>query len=497
MCIRDRALGWGAVGLVRSAPPTSAPPPLAAGTRRPHVVLIVLDTLRADHVGVYGHPGGLTPELDAVARDGAVFEEAFAPAPWTVPSHASLFTGLFPRSHGASTVHHRWLDGEFETLAEAFAEAGYRTAGFSANPYLEESNLHQGFATWTSLGRSARGLRIRPLLELVGWPAALADHGAAEAVDAVERFLADRSEPGAPRLLFVNLLEPHWRYLPPLPERGAFLPEGTGLVAASLLASRVYGPLLMAGEPVKGPVEAVVRAHYAAAVRYQDRQLGRVFASLERHLDARHTLLVVTSDHGENLGEAGRWDHVFALNDHLLRVPLVVRFPPVFGAGERVEGLCQLVDVPVTVAELVEGVELPGAVAGRSLAPGRFEPREWIFAEGDPYYGHLERMAAWTGLQRDVGELARPLQAVRSRDHKLVLRSGREPRLFAPADDPDEERDLSGEGAEVAAELLRAHAAWLDEQPAYRPPDRAVGEPLDPAALGGLEDLGYASSGDR
>ncbi len=476
--------GYGAAGPARAR--------AGEGGERPNVVLIVLDTLRADHLGAYGDPRGLSPGFDALAARSTLYEEAFATAPWTVPSHASLFTGLHPRTHGATCEHHRWLDDRFTTLAEALGERGYETAAFSANHYLLEANLAQGFGLYRPIGERFETLWIRPFLEVLGIPAKWADHGAAEGVEAVERYLGERGATAAPLFLFVNLIEPHWRYLPPLADRRAFLPEDLGVARATLISLDVYGPLLMAGKQVGGPVEAAVRALYAAAVRYQDRELVRLVEAIDAHLDPARTLLVVTSDHGENLGECGRWDHVFAVNDHLIRVPLIVRYPPVFPAGKRIAGLCQLVDVPATIAELVPGTRLGEKIAGRSLQPDRFEPRSFIVAAGDPYYGHLERMANVAGFQRDVGELARPLLAIRSREKKLVLNGRGEPRLVAIARDRDEALDVLGQEPEAAGELARDLEKWLSEVPAYVRENASGATSLTREALERLQRMGYA-----
>ncbi|MFN0008415.1 MAG: sulfatase [Planctomycetota bacterium] len=480
------------IGVVLLRPDYPEASGLGRGTG-PNVVLIVLDTLRADHLGAYGDTRGLSPAFDALARQGTIFEDAYANAPWTVPSHASLFTGLSARAHGATSLHHRWLDGRFTTIAESLKERGYATAMLSANRYLREANLAQGCDSYRPLGERFEGLWIRRALETLGWPAKWADHGAADGVEAVEDWL---EKTGGSRFLFVNLIEPHWRYLPPFPERGAHLPEGMGVVEATRTSRETYGPLLMAAGRSGEPTDSVLRAMYAAAVRYQDRQLGRLVALLDAEL-GEDTILVITSDHGENLGEAGRYDHVFAVNDHLAHVPLLVRYPPAFPAGKRVAGLCELADVPVTIAELVPGAKLGEGVTGATLVPGRFQPRPFVVVEGDPYYGHLERMGSAAGFQRDVGAFAQPLVALRTPERKLVLQGHAAPRLHDPRADRDEARDLLGAEPAVAEELLRLLEAWRKSiEPYRRDESAAAGAPLSEEARERLRRLGYAGHDD-
>lgn len=464
----------------------------------PHVVVIVLDTLRADHLGAYGDARSLSPGFDALARQGTLFENAFSNAPWTVPSHASLFTGLPARAHGATTLHHRWLDDRFSTLAESLRDRGYSTAMFSANRNLREANLAQGFDLHRPLGERFEGLWIRPVLEVLGLPAKWADHGAKDAVEAVEEYLDGSPDgPGAPRFLFVNLLEPHWRYLPPISDRGDLLPDEIGLVEATRVSLKIYGPLLMAGRQVGGPVDAVLRAMYAAAIRYQDRELSRLVDVIDARLGTENTILVITSDHGENLGEAGRYDHVFAVNDHLIHVPLLVRYPPAFPAGKRVSGLCELVDVPATIAGLVPGASLGEGSTGRSLVPGRFEPRPFVVSEGDPFFGHLERMAGAAGFQRDIGAFTQPLITLRTLERKLVLQDRAAPRLYDVRSDRDEIHDLFGADPAGAEALLRELDAWRRAIPAYRDleGDRAAA-PLSPEAIERLRRMGYTGQDD-
>jgi arylsulfatase A-like enzyme len=468
----------------------------------PDLVLIVLDTQRADHLGAYGDPRGLSPAFDAFAREGALFNSCFSPAPWTVPSHASMFTGHFPPSHGCSFEHHRWLDHDFTTLAEALQARGYQTAAFVANEYLFESNLLQGFEVAEPAGASCARLAIRPLLELIGWPARYADHGATDALERVDAFLARERDPERPLLLFVNLLETHWRYLPPLADRLDRTRPQPGVAAATGVSRRFYGPLVMAGKRIDGPVEASIRALYAAAVRYQDRRLGELLEVLRRRLDWDRAAVAVTSDHGENLGEGGRYDHVFAVNDALVHVPLAVRYPPAFPAGSRVEGLCQLVDLPVTLFALSSrdgAATLGEGLAGRSLLPGKFEPRDVVLLFGDPYLGHLGAMELFAGFNRDVLGFAAVLRGVSDGWHKLVRSSAKGEELFDLAADRDETRDLSASDS-ARRDALRAR---LDEElkklPAYVGPPQQP--PRDPE-VGPLDDerlraMGYVHGGRR
>lgn len=480
------ALAWivlsaaSAAGVAALRAPAPAPAATPDGVTReetsartsPDVVLIVLDTQRADHLGPWAKGprarGDLTPAFDAFAREGTIYERAFATASWTVPSHASLFTGLWPISHGASWLQHRWLVDETPTLAEALRARGYRTVALVANHWLGLANLLQGFDEVEALGARFRGLRLRRVLELIGAPARWMDHGAEDAVDAVGRVLGGRTHDRRPLFLFVNLLEPHWRHLPPLADRLAALPPGLGALTATRIGMQFYGPLVMAGRHIDGPLDRALPALYAGAVRHQDRAFGRIVSTLRSGLDLDRALVVVTADHGENLGDGGRFDHVFALNDALVHVPLVIRHPARFAAGVRVPGLASLADVPPTIADVLGGLELAADPDARTLAPDRFVPRPFVVSECDPYFGHLDAMSAYSDLRHDVGRWARPLVAIRDETRKLVAREGASSELFAPDDDPEETTDRSATEPERAATLEATLAAWRAARTVFR-----------------------------
>lgn len=492
------AVGFSAA---RVAPADSAeslrarPDPAAApveGVSLPSMVVILLDTQRADYLGPYRPDRKGTPVLAALAAESVVYERAFSQAPWTVPSHATLFTGLYPVTHGCSGDVHRWLDDEFQTLAEELRSAGYRTAGFSANPWIKKANLHQGFDVFVPVGARFRTLFLRELLQLAGMPALWADQGAADAAVQLEQFFAANQGETAPLLLFINLAEPHWKHLPVLSDRLDALPADLSVVEATRLSADYSGPLAMAGQRVSPRLPEALRALYAGAVAYQDRVLGRMLETLRENLDLDQTLLVVTADHGENLGEAGRYEHCFAVNDYLLHVPLIVRYPPLFPPGLREPGLCELLDLHVTLREL-SGRGVPAELPGRSLVPGRFQPREHIRAQGDPFVNHLASMSMVTGMRRDVAEFAASQRVVRGERFKLVDREGFPPRLYDLDRDPDEADNVLLQHPDEAHALQAVLERWWTDVPAYVPRDREglEGEELSAEDEATLRALGY------
>lgn len=470
-----------------------AAPDARPGADRPNVVLIVLDTTRADALGCYGNTEGLSPRLDALAAEATLYEQAISSAPWTVPSHASLFTGYYTVTHGCDSEPHRWLDDGFVTLSEHLAALGYQTVALSANEYLSASNLLQGFEAQLKLDLESghRRARMHSWMMKAGGPEHYSDMGAAESVVALDQWFDATRDTARPFFLFVNLMEAHWPLYPPYAERERCLPPGVGYREATKISSRYYGIRWMAGARHTPRDVSVIRRLYAAEVAYQDRQLGSLLDVLRRRADFDDTIVIITADHGENLGDGGRWDHVFALNDALIRVPLIIRYPPRFPAGRRVEGQCQLIDVVPTVLDVLRQSVPAADLPGRPLAPDVFVPREFTFAESFPYYGHLERMEAVTGFDRDTVEFLDVLRAIRTGQHKYVWSSRGRHRLHDLHDDPDEEIDLREQLPDLTEKLEIALKEWYKGQPPYVPRPGASSTPVNADSIRSLRSLGY------
>ncbi len=364
---------------------------LACGRPVERVVLVSIDTLRADHLGCYGAAFAHTPRLDALASGGVRFATAISPVPLTLPSHTTLLTGLDPPEHGVRHNGVFRLEEDVPTLAERMREAGFATAGFVAAYVLDRQfGLARGFDRYddrTSRSKFGRGI--------LGFP----ERPANQVVDAALGWLGSAPERF---FLWVHFYDPHSEHRPPPGFASAF-----------------------PGRPYDGEIAFV------------DAQLGRLLTALgERFPDGR-TLVVVTADHGEGLGEHGEATHSHLVYDATQHVPLVMNGPGL-RAGRVVEGVVALRDVAPTLLDLAGAPPLPGAT-GRSLAAaarGRaLEPRP----------AHVETLAT----QLDWGWS--PLLGVRSDGFKYI----RAPRseLYDLAADPGETRNLVAAEAERAAAL--------------------------------------------
>ena len=317
---------------------------------RPNVIVVCIDSLRADRLAPYGGADTNTRTFDAIAAEGVVFENAFSVASWTKPSVASLLTGLYPSQHGLIAGHGTRADllpDATTTLAETLHEAGYRTAAFVDNIHLQraQSALDQGFEVYAEELGSAR-----------------------EIINGFAAWVA-REEP-RPFFAYLHVLDPHWPYTPLPPPAGRALAAGVALRRSQWDLTGSRWPLLRNAVNEHGL--RLTREEIAAVTALYDGEIYDVdaaLASLLELLRARgllaRTLLVVTADHGEGLLDHGRLDHGYGPYDELLRIPLLLRFPDGAEAGRRVSQPVQIVDVAPTIVEYA-GIRMP-ALGGRSL----------------------------------------------------------------------------------------------------------------------------------
>jgi arylsulfatase A-like enzyme len=478
----------------------------------PHVVLVVLDTVREDGAGLGASGRSAMPALQAFAGDAAVYTDAYSTSPWTLPSHASLFTGAWVWRHGCDE-HHRRLGGELPTLAQRLADAGYATGAVSANAWVgPDFGLDRGFQqfvrAWQLVdrggdlagvrrsGRAAGNLDLAEALRR-----SRAGGLGATAVNTLHHLLwrrrgrlggervARRSVAlaralrggGRPVFLFVNFLDAHLPYWPPRRYRRAEL--GPRVRGARRLNQDPWA--FIAGRAPMGAEELrLLRGLYAAELAHLDDVVRRLLEGVDATLGLEDTVVVVTSDHGEHLGELGLMDHQYSLGERLLRVPLAFRWPGSAHAGVH-PGLRQLVDIAPTILAAA-GRAMPAEPGlGHTLADG---PRPWALAE---YLAPQPTMQAHArrGDAAPFRRFDRALRALRLADgRKLVAGSDGTVALHDLARDPEELHDLAAERpteAAALAERLRGTGPGdaADPSPPQGVPDGDVRR--------ALESLGY------
>jgi len=415
------------------AEPAAAAP---AAPRRHNLLLITIDTLRADALGVYGQTRPTSPNLDALARKGTLFEHCLASVPSTLPSHASILTGRQPYSHGVRANAGYALPPESVTLAEVLRDYGYRTAAEIAAPVIgRRTFLNQGFEHYRDL-ESADVERLSVLIR--GEVGELVERSALDVTKHATRFLLSVGD--RPFFLWLHYFDPHAFYTPPEPFRGMF-----------------------PGDP------------YHGEVRFVDEQFGQVMRALHRaDLDER-TLVVVTSDHGEGLGDHGEETHAFFVYDSTLRVPLIFWAPGLVPAGQRIGALVRSVDIAPTLLDLL-GLFPLGQAEGVSLRPLIDGARQDLALAG---YGESLEPVQLFG--------ASMLRTLRSGEWKYIHKVS--PELYSIRSDPGETRNLASERPEIVEDLRGRLRRLLEAAP--EPRTNALAE-VDPVTRAHLVALGYA-----
>jgi arylsulfatase A-like enzyme len=457
-----------------------------------------MDAARADGLSLYGHPGGTSPHLESLAAEGVVFDRAFATAPWTPPSHASMFTGLYPSRHGVDVGENLALPAGVGVLPEILEAHGYRTFGFLPDVHLSSRRgFHRGFQEYLELWRLPYWHPEADWLRCLGWNALFGRDRRARYTSAVlRRWIRAAAGDDRPFFIFANFKTPHAPYHRlPRAARRRFEDAWPGVDRRRAEAySRNGGYSYMAGRLDVGPAEmALVRSWYAAALAYTDAQIGALVATLREAGVQEDTLLVVTADHGENFGEHGLAYHLFCLYDTLLRVPLVMSCPGRLPAGRRLGRLTSLADLLPTIADVLDLPHGLQALDGRSAAPFTDEdgPDE-VFAEfGRPRY-MLERLTRqFPG--HDFSRFDRGLQCVRTARHKFVQATDGGEELYDLEVDPDERQNLVTAQPALAADLRTRLDRWRAGPAAGRSrrEPAAVTAEDDATVVKALADLGY------
>jgi arylsulfatase A-like enzyme/predicted Zn-dependent protease len=399
-----------------------------------NVLLITLDTTRADHLGSYGYAAAETPRLDELAADGVLFENAMTPTAFTLPSHSSIMTGLYPPFHGVRLNGGAALADVQTTLAERLGEAGYRTGAVVGAFVLDQRwGLAQGFEVFDDqfdIGSDQK-------LDLAGVQR--------PGNRVVDKGLAWLEQPDhRPFFAWLHFYDPHNPYDPPEPFRSRF--EGVG-----------------------------THGLYDGEIAFTDTQVGRLLDWLDHRGLIDETVVVVVGDHGESLGDHGEKEHGFYIYDATIRVPLIIRVPGAVAGGARVAAPVRTIDILPTVLDLV-GIEPPTPLHGESLVPLMVDPR----LEG-PSSAYSESMA----VNLQFGWSA--LYSLRTADHRFVDAPRSE--LYDHGTDPEETENLVTRHPGVAAEL-QAELNRIRNEIEIGAPEAQEAN-LDQETLGMLAALGY------
>jgi arylsulfatase A-like enzyme len=505
-------------------------------SKRPDIVFLVLDTQRADHLSCYGyHQPDISPALDNLASEAALFTQAVAPAQWTMPAHASMFTGLYPAQHQVAQMNSA-LDSRLLTLAERLQQKGYYTAGFSHNPLIGvvKNGLQRGFhqfANYNYLGAGLLTARLNEangravgawlrqkgrffLAELLGysrltsahrlsplflplWQTALSWRGKSKVAHAwrsleeAAQLLIGRGagRPEQPLFTFINLMGTHVPYAPSAWAVARYLPRVLGRGSASSWLQwsnsvQVDVDNWLEMSPSVEEKKAILAAFYDAEVATQDALVGRFIGLLRDAGALDNAWLVVVADHGDHLGEKARVNHVFGLYQPLVHVPLLLRFP-----GDS-EGRGRQVTAPTSTRRLFHTLLTAADAAAADEQPLSLvnDVTEDVFAEGYPLEwatGRINQRRPNLVASHGYDQPTRALYA----DGRKLIQTANNSELYDLQADYREERNLA-EQETTATETLTLRLRQFVET-AQPVTDSTAYVEEDAAVIDHLRSLGY------
>jgi arylsulfatase A-like enzyme len=457
-------------------------------SERPNVVLIVMDTVRADHLSVYGYKRDTTPNLRALAQDSVAYANAISTSDITLTSHASLFTGMYASWHSAycqppEAWYGRRLSDNYPTVAELLKKNGYETIGVAANLYLRaDFGLERGFNEFRIprpvplLPDESHWLLRHPVRKVLSHAADTTQfdrlYTMGEDID-TELFHAveNRAHPEAPFFVFVNYMDAHFPYVPPAPFTERY-PGRHRHTTQEELELQQYS--LSAGKPEPSYVEHSV-SQYDGGIAYVDAQVGRVIAWLKSRKAYDNTMIIVTSDHGESFGERNRTTHANGPYQNLLHVVLMVKYPKSSLRGPE-QDFVSLTDVAPTILTAAN-IPVPSTMQGRNLAD-RSAPAREIYSETFPC-PVIQPIQCPHGCTT-TSVYRWPYKLIQSTEH------GGKFELFDLATDPAETRNLFVRNPDSAATLRTQIDTW------NRPVQTRETKQMDIDKEKGLRDLGYA-----
>ncbi len=453
---------------------------LRSAEEKPDIILILVDALRADYLGCYGFQGEISPAIDRLALESIVYDNAIAPSPWTKPSVASLFTSLDPITHRVVAHGKRrfWkgvpesqktdaLPNEAWTLAEALKRLGYETAAWVTNPWINKPQwgFDQGFDHFHD-SRSKSAPRMIP---------------------EIQEWLKNRAEGpkvNRPLFLYLHFMDVHGPYHS-TPELIEELSQSPSLGEDRLLTAREHKAIRYLGnrtpwrDSAKGKRLKNWRAAYASGVRLFNDQLGPFLSGLRDTERLDKSVLVLTSDHGEDLLEHGRWDHGYApsLFQHSIKIPMMIRLPGAKGGGRRDDTMTGLLDIMPTLLHLAGQRSMPQELEGHVLLDsegrGSAPPPAWSFS----------------GAVADNPRMV----SIQDRDYKLIWEFPHGPkRLYDLRDDADEKVNLFSNPSfsEVKRKMAQTLADRIQKLRS-RPSLLKVQADLDADSMERLKSLGY------
>jgi len=455
-----------------------------SGHSPPNVVIVVMDTARQDHLSCYGYKRNTTPNLNKLVEDSRIYYNAYSTSCWTSSAHASLFTGLFTITH--RTSQENWsMNDQLTTLAEVFKTEGYETTGITENPMLARNHLFdQGFLTYHETWKMDPENRISTLFGKENM-----------AFDLFKKSLKRRNQE-MPFFIFINFIEPHSPYNSSEQFYDQFLSDPNLQCVSNRWQDYYLGRIGFDQNELRHLNEL-----YDAEIRYVDHYVGKIMRELKKRKLWENTVFIVTSDHGENIGDHGMMDHVFSLYESTIKIPLIIHYPKLIPGHSEEHDPVELTDIFPTVLK-ISGISLEKYPSqGHDLFETDHGGENPVFCE---YYYPEQALRCFKKQDREnihIEKYKRRIRCIISNHMKLIWGSDGNHELYDLMKDPEESENLFYKethrmaGREMMKTLENILNDLDQDQDDYL--DTPLNQPIDEQTLDALRSLGYIYKGNE
>ncbi|MBW2976271.1 sulfatase-like hydrolase/transferase [Candidatus Woesearchaeota archaeon] len=419
-----------------------------------NVILLVIDALRSDHLGINGYSRDTSPNIDKIANEGVLFSNAITPTPSSTPSIASMMTGLYPHSHGLRFIHRQKLNPKITTLAEILQTHGYKTIGHDLGSVGD--GIEKGFEEF-SLLRWRISNKIRRTIKKLFYRNYKIEQAEELTLFAKKQIKKHRNKKF---FLYLHYDDLHWPYEPPKPFGEMFDPDYTGDHIFNDWDNKIKRGDMIFNNPL--PKEEIYHAiaHYDGLIRFIDRQIGDLIRFLEEMNLKDKTLIVITADHGESLGEHNlHFQHTVCLYEEGIRIPLIISSPDI-KQPKKIETQVQSIDIMPTILDIL-GITLIETIDGKSLIPlvnGGGDNRKYLFGEnGELLFKQNNRIF--------IPGIKGKWRMIRTNEWKLIYIPHPEKdiyELYNLKNDPKEKINLVDREAEIARMLKEELFKWME-----------------------------------
>ncbi len=419
-----------------------------------NVVLIVIDALRFDHLGISGYDRDTSPNIDKIAKESIFFSNAITAIPSTTPSIASMMTGLYPHSHGLRFIHRQKLNPKMTTLAEILQAHGYKTIGYDLDSVGD--GLEKGFDEFSLLQWRVINKIRRMLKKTVKWNYKIEE--AEELTHFAKRQIKKHKDKKF--FLYLHYADMHWPYEPPEPFGELFDPDYNGDHLFNKLGNGISRGQLIFNNPL--PKEEIYHAiaHYDGLIKFVDTQIGHIISYLEDMELKDKTLLVITADHGESLGEHNlHFQHTLCLYEEGIRIPLIIRNPDI-KQPKKIETQVQSIDIMPTILNIL-GIPIIEDIDGKSIVPIIKEcedGRNYLFAENGEILFKENNRAFFPGIKGKW-------RMVRTNEWKLIYIPHQQKdiyELYNLKRDPKESNNLINDEPEMTKKMREELFKWAN-----------------------------------